>query len=547
MRGKKIIPVFWALSLTLMACGGQKVEEEVSESQELFEKVEESAATASSEEIVKVPELLRGTPKEEGIHEECIGLMEDIIKTDIENGFTSAQVAITRHGKLVYEGAFGKVNSYNKDGSINTESSDVTNDTLYDLASVTKMFSVNYALQKMVTDGIITIDDKISDHLGSSFYEDTIFIDYKDGSGADLDTIKEWKKNLKIADLLRHEGGFPASPRYHNPHVDQVTQEYDPEFESILFSSCLADEEAKKLTFDRICQTPLMYEPGTDRVYSDVDYMVLGFVVEKVSGMTLDEYVKTNFCEPLGLAHMTYKPLENGFTKEDCAATELNGNTRDGAVVFDGLRTDTVQGEAHDEMAYYCMGGVSGHAGLFSNAVDVAKMANLMLTGEFDGKTFFSQEVIDTFTAPVSNSVTNLGLGWWRQGNTERTKYFGTKAGSRCFGHQGWTGTFFMVDPDKEIVIVILTNKINSPVTDKDNNPNKFDGNFYTTGNLGFVAELVYTGLDEDRDVSVDLSEYVNGLYESAKDDVKSSFSEEHPARRNLKSKEELLTRWSVE
>ena len=116
----------------------------------------------------------------------------------------------------------------------------------------------------------------------------------------------------------------------------------------------------KEATTRAIFKTPLIYEPGSNTVYSDVDYMVLGLVIEKVTGTDLDTYLKENFCYPLGLRHITYKPLENGFEQKDCAATELYGNTREGYVDFEGIRDYTLQGEVHDEKAWYSMAGISG-------------------------------------------------------------------------------------------------------------------------------------------------------------------------------------------
>lgn len=98
-----------------------------------------------------------------------------------------------------------------------------------------------------------------------------------------------------------------------------------------------------------------MYKPGTKTVYSDVDYMLLAFVIESVTGQPLDQYLEQNFWAPMGLDHITYNPLLNGFAPNDCAATELNGNTRDGAVHFTGVRTATIQGQVHDEKAFYAM------------------------------------------------------------------------------------------------------------------------------------------------------------------------------------------------
>ena len=484
----------------------------------------------------------RATPEEVGLHNECFKLVEDVIKTDIEYGFTSAELSVIKDGKLVYEGAWGKLNSYNQDGSVCETSPDVNVDTMYDLASVSKMFGVNYALQKLVTEGKISLDDKVKTYLGPGFSDAVIDIQYEDGDNPGIETQKEWKSNLTLRNLLMHQGGFPADPRYFNPHLDTEKQKFDQEKPNLLYAGSGADAATKEATIAAICKTPLLYQPGTRTLYSDVDYMILGVVIESVTGVDLDTYIKQNFCEPMGLKHITYTPLEHGFSPSDCAATELNGNTRDNLITFENIRDYTLQGEVHDEKAYYSMGGISGHAGLFGSATDVAILSTLMLGGEFNGERYFSQEVIDNFTGPKSEEVQNWGLGWWRQGNTEWPSYFGTKASSSTIGHQGWTGTFVMIDPENNMIIVLLTNKINTPVTDKDNEPNTFNGDWYTTARPGFVADILYTGMDQDVDVTEDLQTIKQNLADKAREKVTDDMPDNHPAVRNLNSKLQILS-----
>ena len=292
-----------------------------------------------------------------------------------------------------------------------------------------------------------------------------------------------------------------------------------------------------------LCKTPLEYEPGTKTVYSDADYMILGLVVEKITGEDLDTWLKKNIYEPLGLNHITYNPLQHGFSPDDCAATELNGNTRDGLLDYDGYRTYTLQGEVHDEKAWYSMAGVSGHAGLFSNATDLAKLATLMLTGGYGDMGFFSKNVIDTFTAPKSESAANWGLGWWRQGDAQRVWYFGTQAGPGTIGHQGWTGTLVMIDPERQLVIVYLTNKINSPVTDKRKNANKFNGGWYTASTLGFVPQILSIGMDSEEDITGQLKDLVADMAVEAQKLIPAgvSYDSDHPAAKNARSKAQIM------
>lgn len=444
---------------------------------------------------VGYPTVQEGSLQDVGIDRDALELLEQIIQADVNNGFPSAQMAIVKNGKLVYQNAWGKVNSYNPDGTPKTDSPAVTNDTLYDLASNTKMYTANYALQYLVTQGKANLDSRLVDLLGSAFVEDTIDITYNGYENPGLKVNKQWKAELTLRDILRHQAGFPADPQYHNDSFDQCAQKTVPGATNVLFSGWDGSAATRAATLKSIFKTPLMYKPGTKTVYSDVDYMLLAFAIEAITGKGLDAFLKETFWDPMGLTHTTYNPLLNGFAANDCAATELNGNTRDGAISLTGVRTATIQGQVHDEKCYYAMGGISGHAGLFSNTTELAKLASVMLTGGYGENRYFSRNVMDAFTAPKKEDAANWGLGWWREGDNQRCWYFGTQAPSNTIGHQGWTGTLTMIDPVENLVVVYLTNKINSPVTDKAANPNKFNGNWYTASTLGFVAQLLYQGL----------------------------------------------------
>lgn len=444
---------------------------------------------------IPYPVVIEGTPEQVGLDRDVLEALEQLIQSDVDNGFPSAQMAVVKNGRLVYQNAWGRVNAYLPDGTPNTASPAVTNDTLYDLASNSKMYTANYALQLLVTQGKIDLDSRIVDLLGQGFVDDTIDITFSGYENPGLEVNKQWKSELTLRDILRHQAGFPADPQYHNDAFDQHTQKPAAGVANPLFSGWDGTPATRQATLKAIFKTPLMYKPGTKTVYSDVDYMLLAFVIESVTGQPLDQYLEQNFWAPMGLDHITYNPLLNGFAPNDCAATELNGNTRDGAVHFTGVRTATIQGQVHDEKAFYAMGGISGHAGLFSNAADLAKLASVMLTGGYGQQKFFSRNVIDTFTAPKKENAANWGLGWWREADDGRCWYFGTQSSSGTIGHQGWTGTLTLIDPVENLVVVYLTNKINSPVTNKAANPNKFNGNWYTSSTLGFVAQILYQGL----------------------------------------------------
>lgn len=493
---------------------------------------------------ISYPIVIEGTLADVGIDEEPLKLIGKIIQSDIDNGFSSAQLAIVKDGRLVYQNAWGNLNSYDKEGNRIEDGIPVTNDTMYDLASNTKMYSVAYAVQYLVDKGELSLNDRITDYFGSEFSDDTMEIKFEkfDGEYPGLETIKEWKSQITIKDLMMHRAGFPDSGHYHNDKFDTVAQELNFDVDNVLF----VENANKERTFkEGICRTPLIYKPGTKTMYSDIDYMLLGLVIEKITNKDLNTFLKETFWDPMGLDRITYSPKENGFNKEDCAATELNGNTRDGLVDFPGVRTDTIWGEVHDEECYYAMEGISGHAGLFASATDLAKLASVMLTGGYGNKAFFSKNTRDLFISPQAGATPNYGIGWWREADDKRVRYFGTQAPESTVGHQGFIGTLTMIDFENNLVLVLLTNSINSPVFEPEiiENANQFSGKFYTTSTLGFVPQILYTGMGVKvspekalKALVGDMAQEKQKLVDKAASDRGESLSDDHPMMKGLKA-----------
>ena len=313
-------------------------------------------------------------------------------------GFTSAQLVVARYGKIIKKTNYGNVNSYNKDGSRIKDGKAVDDNTLYDLASNTKMYATNLAIEKLVTDGQLDVSKKVQEYIP----------DFKDQEG---DKILS-KNDLTIREILEHQAGFPPDPQYHNRNYNpEKPDDPQPNANQKLYS------QNRDEILQKIIKTPLQYVPGTKTAYSDVDYMLLGFIIEKITNKRLDQYVKEALYEPLGLKNVTFNPLDNGFKADGIAATKLNGNTRDGLITFDNMRTDTIQGTVHDEKAYYAMGGISGHAGLFANASDLAVLVQTVMNrGGYGNTMLFSEDVHDQFIKPKDTSVT-YGLGWRRKGH----------------------------------------------------------------------------------------------------------------------------------
>lgn len=417
---------------------------------------------------VLYPELVYGKPEEVGFSTEQLAKVDTLINSEVNEGFPGAALIIVKDGKIIKNTAYGYAKEYDNSTLLPEDKREkMTTDTMFDLASNTKMFATNFALQKLASEGKINVDAPVNKYLP----------DFKD---YDTDTIKG-KANIRVRDLMDHCAGFPPEIHYFNPAEakDLYSQDRDT-------------------TLKMLCKTPLSYVTGSKVLYSDIDYMLLGYIIEKVTGQTEDTYVQENIYKPLGLNRITFNPLKNGFTKEDCAATELNGNTRDGVISFPNIRKYTLQGEVHDEKAYYSMGGVSGHAGLFSDTHDLAVLAQVILNGGGYGPNkFFDKGTLDQFTK-TSDVSPNYGLGWDKAGAGGIVWEFGPYASPDTIGHTGWTGTVTCIDPDNDLAIILLTNKKHSPVVNPAKNTSTFVGDSFETGKYGSIMSLIYEALYEN-------------------------------------------------
>lgn len=408
-----------------------------------------------------------------GVNREKLQDVSKFINSEIEKGFPGAQLVVIKDGKVVLDEAYGYRKKY-EGSKLLSKPEPNSKDVLYDLASNTKMYATNFALQKLVYEKKLDVKDLVSKYIPE-------FKDRKE------DVIKG-KDKMTIEDILTHRAGFKPDPEYHNPKNAGA-----------LFS------QNKDETMKKIIETPLEYEPGSKNVYSDVDYMLLGMIVERITGKQLDTYVEEEIYKPLGLKNIMFNPLKKGVAKERTAPTELNGNTRDGVISFPNIRTKTIEGEVHDEKAFYSMEGVSGHAGLFGTASDLAVLTQVMLNnGGYGDKKFFDKKVVDQFTAPSPTNPT-FGLGWRRHGNETMDGTFSALSPYTAYGHTGWTGTFTLIDSKNNLAIVLLTNRKHTPVLDKEKNPHKFVGDTYDIGGYGKVVEKVYesfNNLKSDHDVA---------------------------------------------
>ncbi len=419
----------------------------------------ENIKPADSSLVVNIPfpTLSTGKPANEGFSIKKLKKIDNLINKEIAEGFPGATLLIAKNGKIIKNTAYGYSSRYDRNGESLAEPLAMQTDTLFDMASNTKMYATNYAVMKLVSEGRLDVQKPISEYLA----------EYS-GEGRDSITVK---------DLLTHSAGYPATVKFHTKE-NHLGERF--------FSQ--NKENTQYLLTQRV---PFEMGRGIKTVYSDIDYMLLGTLIERVTGMALDEYVESEIYAPLGLTHTLFNPLQKGFEINQTAATELMGNSRGGKYQFDNMRNDVIYGQVHDEKAFHSMAGVSGHAGIFSTTKDTAILASVMLNrGGYGDLRLFDKSIIDQFLKPSDLNIT-MGLGWRRAGNGERIWQYGPYASPYAYGHTGWTGTVTIIDPFYDLIIVLLTNKKHTKIIETENGK-KFAGDTFETGKYGSIISLVY-------------------------------------------------------
>lgn len=483
MKNKnKIALIFLMISLTVF---GKKlgVENEIKKMELNNDKEVSSVQTLNnSQETPRISILPNASPESVGFSKEGLEKIDVLINQEVVGGFPGAVLLIVKDGKIVKNTAYGYAKKYDSTGKELNTPEKMETTKLFDMASNTKMYATNYAIMKLVSEGKINIDSRVSEYISEY-----------GGEG---------REKILVKDLLTHSAGYAPEVKFYEP---QATQVVSKDFEYKLGGNFYSIEKSKTEKII-IRDVPLDYERGTKTVYSDTDYMLLGIIVERVTGQSLDEYVENEIYAPLGLKNTMYNPLKKGKVPSDAAATELAGNTRDGYINFPGIRKNVIQGEVHDEKAYYSMDGISGHAGLFSTSEDLAILMSAMLNdGKIGNVKLFNKDVISQFTKASEKDIT-FGLGWRRAGENNLTETFGTLASPQAIGHTGWTGTVTVIDPKYNLEIVLLTNKKHSPVIKNLREPNgklnvnKFQGDIYETGKYGMIMTKIYEAfLDKNK------------------------------------------------
>ncbi|MBN25654.1 MAG: penicillin binding protein PBP4B [Alteromonadaceae bacterium] len=384
--------------------------------------------------------------------------VDDLIEQDVKNGFPGAVLLVMQNGEIIKRSAYGDARKFADGGALLPSAQKMRTDTLFDIASNTKMFATNLALMKLVSEEKLDVNAPIEQYMP----------DYQ-GGGRDTRLVR---------DLLTHTAGYAPQVRFFTP---------DNGVSKSLYSQ--NPQRTDQLLLNRV---PFAMGRNVKAVYSDTDYMLLGMLVERLTGMGLDAYVEHQIYQPLGLTNTLFNPLLKGRAKAEFAATEIQGNSRGGRVSFDNMREYVLQGEVHDEKAFYSLGGVAGHAGLFSTVDDLAVLGQLLLnSGGYGQSQIFDEAVLQQFIKPEERDD-SYGLGWRRAGHGQSKWHFGPYASAQAYGHTGWTGTVSVIDPKYDLAIFLLTNARHSKVQEDDSGHVEFAGKTFETGKYGSIISLVY-------------------------------------------------------
>ncbi|MBK2006490.1 serine hydrolase, partial [Francisella orientalis] len=184
---------------------------------------------------------------------------------------------------------------------------------------------------------------------------------------------------------------------------------------------------------------------------------ILGCLIETITNQRMDDFLEREIYSKVGTQNTCFNPLEKDYLPNQIVATQIDGHTNCGTTSFNNIKTDTLRGLVHDEKALYSMGGIAGHAGLFSTIDDITKLAGLL----YQENTFFTQSTIKEFSQP-SNVNPSFGLGFWTAKGLKNRLFFGEKCSDQTIGHTGFTGQCFISDFQNKITIIIMANSVHS-------------------------------------------------------------------------------------
>jgi CubicO group peptidase (beta-lactamase class C family) len=354
--------------------------------------------------VIPVSSVLHpGSARGAGMVEAPLQQIDQIMNQAISDKvMPGAVVLVARGGTIVKQTAYGYAAKY-LDGNYTEMEHPIhmQENTIFDLASISKLFTATAAMM-LYEKGLFQLDDPVAKYIP--------------------EFAQNGKENVTIRQLLTHTSGFTA---------------WIP-----LYTQGNSREDRLQLVFKQ----PLLNKPGTTYLYSDLNMITLGALVERLSGMREDEFVKKYITEPLGMKDTMYNPPAS--LKNRIAATEYQTTPNRGLV----------WGQVHDENAW-SLDGVAGHAGVFSTAKDLAKFANIFLNdGKYGGKRILKPETVKLLLENQNSRFPgdDHGLGW----ELNQGWYMDALSDGTTFGHTGYTGTSIVVSQTNKTIAILLTNRV---------------------------------------------------------------------------------------
>ena len=387
---------------------------------------------------LSIPLLPEAQPSTVGISGSFLQSVDSLAEDAIRQQSTpGCVVLVVRNGRIVYHKAFGHL-TYDSLLPVSPE-------TIYDMASVTKICATTVSLMKLYDEGRVDLEGTLGDYLPWT-------------KGSD-------KEGLRIRDILLHQARLRSFIPFYKETLDSAdgapakgfyTDHRDSGFDIRVTETMFLRNDFRDTMYRRILQSPLE-KPGT-YIYSDNDFIFLGEIVEAISGLPLNEYVTKEFYRPMGLVASGFLPSDR-FARNRIAPTESEKT----------FRKQLIHGHVHDPGAAL-FGGIAGHAGLFSTAYDIAVIMQMLLNkGEMNGHRYLSDTTIERFTA-YQSGISRRGLGFDKpeKDNTTRKEPYPTlSASALTFGHTGFTGTCAWADPKENLVFVFLSNRVHPDGSNK--------------------------------------------------------------------------------
>ena len=360
------------------------------------------------------PVLHPGSVKGAGMMEEPLLEIDSVMDEMIENGTMPGAVTfVARRGHIVQHEAYGHSVLYQDDNGTKVDNPiSMDKDTIFDLASISKVFTTTAAMM-LYEDGHFTLDDSVATHIP--------------------EFAQNGKNDVTIRQLMTHTSGFTASVPLHK----------------------IGNNREDRLQY--VFQYPLSTSPGTKYTYSDLNMITLGEIIERISGKRLDEYIKENITVPLNMKDTMYNPSKK--LKKRIAATEYQP----------AINRGLVWGEVHDEKAW-SLDGVAGHAGVFSTANDLAKLAHMFVNnGRYGSKQLLQPETVKLL---VENQIPEFpgndhGLGW----ELSQMWYMDGLSEASTLGHTGYTGTSIVINKNNDTIAILLTNRVHPTRETVSTNP----------------------------------------------------------------------------